>query len=137
MKPQISVITLGVKDIERAKRFYKDGLGWPAMQEYPEWVCLTIDDGRMGLGLRPLTALAADAGVNADGHGFGGVTLSYLVNSEARVAAVLEEAKAAGGAIVRPAETAPWGGALGYFADPDGYLWKVAAGAGEQPFAAE
>lgn len=71
----------------------------------------------------------------AEGNGFRGVTLSYLVRSEDRVAEVLAEAERAGGKIVKPAERAQWGGSSGYFTDPDGYLWKVASGSGQQPFA--
>jgi uncharacterized protein len=74
--------------------------------------------------------------VAADGSGFRGVTLSYIVRSEDRVEGVLAEAKRAGGKIAKPAERQPWGGSSGYLTDPDGYLWKVAAGGGEQ-FAAE
>ena len=137
MKPHVSVITLGVKDIARAKKFYGEGLGWPVVQDYPQWVLFSLDDGSSGLGLYSWDSLARDAGVSAEGSGFRGVTLSYLVRSEDRVAAVLEEAKKVGAKIVREAQRAQWGGAEGYFADPDGYLWKVAAGAGDQPYAAE
>ena len=87
------------------------------------------------MGLLAWDALAADAGVPADGNGFRGVTLSYLVRSEERVAQVLAEAERAGGKIVKAAERAQWGGSTGFFADPDGYLWKVASGTGQQPFA--
>ena len=80
-------------------------------------------------------ALAADAGVSADGSGFRGFTFNYLVRSEERVDAVLADAERAGGTIAKAAERAPWGGYSGYFADPDGYLWKVVSGAGQQPYA--
>lgn len=79
--------------------------------------------------------LAGDAGVSPEGSGFPGITFSYVVRSEERVDAVLAEAERAGGQIVKPAQQARWGGYFGYFADPDGYLWKVVAGTGEQPFA--
>ena len=135
MKPHVSAITLGVKDLDKAKRFYGKGLGWPAAQDYPQWVAFGINGGGSLLGLFAWDSLAADAGVPADGSGFRGVTLSYLVRSEDRVAAVLAEEEKAGGKIVKPAERSPWGGSSGYFADPDGYLWKVASGSGDQPFA--
>jgi uncharacterized protein len=135
MKPYVSVITLGVRDLGRAKQFYSEGLGWSIDQDYPQWVSFRLGDGSSVLGLYPWDALAADAGVAADGSGFRGITLSYIVRSEDRVEAVLAEAERAGGTIARPAERAQWGGSSGYFADPDGYLWKVASGAGEQPFA--
>jgi uncharacterized glyoxalase superfamily protein PhnB len=87
------------------------------------------------LGLYPWDSLAGDAGVPADGTGFRGVTLSYVVRDETRVEEVLAEAEKAGAVIVKPAEHAQWGGCSGYFTDPDGYLWKVASGAEPQPFA--
>jgi catechol 2,3-dioxygenase-like lactoylglutathione lyase family enzyme len=133
----VSVITLGVDDVDRAKRFYGDGLGWPVRDDHGQWVAFGLGDGTSALGLYPRAALAGDAGVPADGTGFAGVTLSYLVRSDDRVTELLAEAEAAGGTIVKAVERPPWGGAFGYFADPDGYLWKVASGPGEQPFAAE
>jgi catechol 2,3-dioxygenase-like lactoylglutathione lyase family enzyme len=135
MNPHISVITLGVKDLAKAKQFYGKGLGWTAYQDYPQWVAFSVNNGSSGVGLLAWDALAGDAGVPAEGSGFRGVTLSYLVRSEDRVAEVLAEAERAGGKIVKPAERAQWGGSSGYFADPDGYLWKVASGSGQQPFA--
>ena|SRR5437867_8365181 len=135
MNPHVSVITLGVRDLEQAKQFYGKGLGWPIEQDYPQWVSFKLGDGSTWLGLYPWEALAGDAGAPADGNGFRGVTLSYLVRSDERVAAVLAEAEAAGATIVKPAEPSPWGGASGYFSDPEGYLWKVASGSGQQPFA--
>ena len=134
MKPHVSAITLGVSDIARAKQFYRD-LGWPINQDYGQWVSFSLGGGSSSLGLYAWDALANDAGVSANGNGFRGVTFSYLVRSEERVAEVLAEAERAGGKIVKAAEKAPWGGASGFFADPDGYLWKVASGSGEQPFA--
>jgi catechol 2,3-dioxygenase-like lactoylglutathione lyase family enzyme len=130
MQPHVSVITLGVQDMDRAKAFYS-GLGWPIGQDYGQWVTFPLGDGSSVIGLFSWDSLAADAGVAAKGSGFRGVTLSYLVRSDDRVAEVLAEAEKAGAAIVRPAEQSPWGGAFGYFADPDGYLWKVASGAGQ------
>lgn len=135
MNPHVSVITLGVRDMDRAKQFYGKGLGWPIHQEYAEWVSFSLGDGSSVLGLYAWDALAGDAGVAADGSGFRGFTLSYIVRSEERVAAVLAEAERAGGRIAKPAQRTPWGGSSGYFTDPDGYLWKVASGAGPQPFA--
>ena len=130
----VSVITLGVRDLNRAKKFYSEGLGWPIQQAQGPWVCFSLGDGSSALGLFPWEALAGDAGVAADGSGFRGITLSYVVRSEGRADAVLAEAERAGGKIAKPAQRAQWGGYFGYFADPDGYLWKVAVGAG---FAAE
>jgi predicted enzyme related to lactoylglutathione lyase len=135
MNAHISVTTLGVRDLNRAKQFYSEGLGWPIRQDYGEWVSFSLGDGSSALGLYSWDALADDAGVAADGNGFRGVTLSYIVRSEERVDAVLAEAERAGGKVTKPAQQAPWGGCSGYFTDPDGYLWKVASGDGQQPFA--
>jgi len=135
MNPHVSVITLGVKDLAKARQFYGKGLGWTAYQDYPQWVAFSINNGSSGLGLLAWDSLAGDAGVPAEGSGFRGVTLSYLVRSEERVAEVLADAERAGGNIVKAAERAQWGGSSGYFADPDGYLWKIASGSGQQPFA--
>jgi catechol 2,3-dioxygenase-like lactoylglutathione lyase family enzyme len=135
MEPHVSVITLGVHDLERATRFYRD-LDWPLLQDYPGWACFSIDGGRSGLGLQAWDALAADAGVDPAGSGFRGVTLNYLVRREDRVAEVIAEAEAAGASVVKPTEKSQWGGTSGYFADPEGTLWKVAAGGDDgQPFA--
>jgi hypothetical protein len=114
-----------------------EGLGWPIRQEQGPWVSFSLGNGSSALDLYPWDALADDAGVAAAGSGFRGLTLSYSVRSDERVDAVLAEAERAGGKIAKPAQRAPWGGYFGYFTDPDGYLWKVGAGAGEQPFAAE
>jgi len=127
MNPHVSGITLGVKDFSRAKQFYSKGLGWPIQQEQGEWVSFSLNNGSSTLGLFARDALADDAGVAADGSGLRGFTLSYIVRTEKRVDAVLAEAKRAGGNIAKPAQRAAWG-YFGYFTDPDGYLWKVAAG---------
>jgi uncharacterized protein len=125
MKPHVSVITLGVRDLNRAKEFYNVGLGWPIQLEEGDWVCFNLG-GPSALALYPWDAVAEDAGVAPDGTGFRGVVLAYNVRSDDRVDAVLAEAERAGAAIVRPARRTPWGGYSGYFADPDGFLWEVA-----------
>jgi catechol 2,3-dioxygenase-like lactoylglutathione lyase family enzyme len=135
MNPHVSVITLGVRDLKRAKQFYAEGLGWPIQQEDYNWVCFTLGNGSSALALYPWDALADDAGAAADGDGFRGITLSYIVRSEERVNSILAEAERAGGKIVKPARRASWGGYSGYFADPEGFLWEVASGATQLPFA--
>jgi catechol 2,3-dioxygenase-like lactoylglutathione lyase family enzyme len=137
MKPHVSAITLGVKDVAKAKQFYHDGLGWPTLQDYGEWVAFGLDGGSSMLGIISRKTLAGEAGVAEDGSGFRGVTLSYTVRDEQTVERVMAEAEKAGAKIVKPAQKAQWGGYFGYFADPDGYLWKVAGGGGDQPFNAE
>jgi predicted enzyme related to lactoylglutathione lyase len=135
MNSHISFITLGVEDLGRAKQFYADGLGWPVQVAQGQYVAFTPHDGSSTLTLYPRQVLAADAGVPPAGEGFRGFTLSYVVRSDDRVDALLADAQRAGGTIVRPAQKARWGGYFGYFADPDGNLWKVVAGDGEQPYA--
>ena len=134
MKPHVAVITLGVGDLKRARRFYSEGLGWPIQQEDDNWVCFLLGDGSSALALYPWNELAEDAQVAAEGNGFRGVTLSHNVRSEARVDEVLAEAERAGGKVIRRAERAAWGGYRGYFADTDGYLWEVATGTTQLPF---
>ena len=134
MNPHVSVITLGVKDLDTAKAFYRSGLGWPVQQEDHDWVCFSLGGGSSALALYPWEALAEDADVPPDGTGFRGVTLAYNVRSEERVDEVLAEAARAGGKIMKQARSTSWGGYSGYFADPEGYLWEVATGATELPF---
>src|SRR5437588_6761001 len=126
MKAHVAVITLGVRDLSRARRFYSEGLGWTIQQEDDNWVCFLLGDGSSALALYPWDELAADAEIQADGTGFRGVTLAHNVRSEARVEEVLAEAERAGGKLVRRPARAAWGGYRGYCADPDGYLWDVA-----------
>jgi catechol 2,3-dioxygenase-like lactoylglutathione lyase family enzyme len=135
MKPQISVITLGVRDLARAREFYVERLGWPVQQEDDNWVCVLLGSGDTAFALYPWDELAEDARVPPEGDGFRGVTLAYNVRSQERVGEVLAEAEAAGGSIVKPAQPTFWGGYGGYFADPEGYLWEVATGATQLPFA--
>ena len=126
MKPAVNVITLGARDLDRAKQFYADGLGWPIRVEDDNWVVFTLGEGSTVLALYPWDDLAEDAGVPPEGHGFRGVTLAYVVRSEERVDAALRDAESAGGQIVKRARRASWGGYSGYFADPDGFRWEVA-----------
>jgi uncharacterized protein len=102
MKPHVSAITLGVRDVQRAKKFYGEGLGWPIQQEYGDWLAFSVNNGALLIGIYPVGALAADAGAPADGKGFHGVTLSYLVRDEPRVTATLRFFAAAGEAEPSP-----------------------------------
>ncbi|WP_069383889.1 VOC family protein [Halomonas caseinilytica] len=125
MQPRISMITLGVDDIERAVRFYEQGLGWPRLESPPEVAFFTLNGTWLGLYGRE--ALAKDASLPAgDKPAFGGVALAHNVSSEAEVDAVLARAVEAGARLVRPGQKVFWGGYSGYFADPDGHLWEVA-----------
>ena len=124
MKPVISMITLGVADLEKSIRFYEEGLGLPRMDSPPEVAFFTLNGSWLGLYGRE--SLAEDAGVSPVGEGFSGFTLAHNVESEAAVDQVMEQAVAAGAKLVKPARKVFWGGYAGYFADPDGYLWEVA-----------
>ncbi|MEW6268542.1 MAG: VOC family protein [Thermodesulfobacteriota bacterium] len=124
MEPRITLITLGVADLARAVRFYRDGLGLP-QHPSPDTVAFFATRGTW-LSLFPRDALAADAGVGAAGSGFAGFSLAHNVRTPGEVEQVLAQAVAAGATLVKPAQKAAWGGHHGYFADPDGFLWEVA-----------
>ena len=124
MKPRISMITLGVSNLERAIDFYEHGLGLPRMESPPEVAFFTLDGTWLGLYGRE--ALAEDATVPADGAGFEGFTLSHNVHSRAEVDEVVRQAVAAGATPVKTPQEVFWGGYNGYFKDPDGHLWEIA-----------
>jgi catechol 2,3-dioxygenase-like lactoylglutathione lyase family enzyme len=124
MEQRLSLVTLGVADVARARRFYEEGLGWRRANEHDEVVFYQV--GGMVLALWRRDALAQDAQVQSAGSGFRGIALAYNTRAKAEVDAVLAEAEAAGGRIVKPAQDAFWGGYTGYFADPDDHLWEVA-----------
>lgn len=126
MPLQVTTIMLGVESLDRAKKFYAEGMGATIGQDYPNFVSLSLDGGS-GLALYERSEAAADAGVPAEGSGFRGVSFHYIVDSAAIVDEVMERAAAAGADVVRSAAQVQWG-YFGYFADPDGNLWKVAAG---------
>jgi catechol 2,3-dioxygenase-like lactoylglutathione lyase family enzyme len=123
---QASVIMLGVKDVDRAKKFYVEGLGCEIDQDFPGFVRCRLGEGSSMLALYEWEAAAQDAGVSAEGSGFRGVSFHFLTDSREAVDAVMQTAEAAGGTVVKTAAAADWGGYFGYFSDPDGYLWKVA-----------
>ncbi len=114
MQQRISLVTLGVSDLSRARSFYEK-LGWSGAHQPDEEVCF-FQAGAMVFGL--WTALG--------GHGAPGIELAHNVGAPDQVGAILAEAERAGGSIVRPAGRAEWGGTTGAFADPDGYVWEVA-----------
>ena len=126
MALQVTAIMLGVSDLARAKKFYGDGLGCTIDKDYPGFVSLSLGDGSSSLALYEWDAAAQDAGVPPAGSGFRGVSFHYIVSSRDTVDQVIADAVAAGGAVVKEAAAAQWGGYYGYFGDPDGHLWKVA-----------
>ena len=124
MEPRVTLVTLGVSDLDRSTRFYRDGLGLP-MRDGPEGVAFFETRGTW-LSLYPRTALAEDIGIAPDGTGFAGFTLAHNVRSPEDVDRTLREAVAAGARLVKPGQKVFWGGYSGYFADPDGFVWEVA-----------
>jgi catechol 2,3-dioxygenase-like lactoylglutathione lyase family enzyme len=124
MEPRLSFVTLGVRDLERAIRFYEEDLELPRLPPSPGVAFFEL--GKTWLSLFPREELAKDAGVPEEGSGFPGFSLAHNVRSEAEVDRLLDHVAANGGRIVKPASRAFWGGYTGYFADPDGFLWEVA-----------
>jgi len=132
MEPRISLITLGVEDLERSLKFYRDGLGLPTTWSVDRGVIFFKTRGTT-LALYPFDKLAEDAGTSmkVERPRFSGVSLAYNTRTKGEVDEVLKKAGKAGGRIEKPAQKAFWGGYSGYFSDPDGYLWEVAYGAFE------
>lgn len=124
MKPRISMITLGVKDLQASIRFYQNGLGFPKLDSPPSVAFFTLNGSWLGLYNKEY--LAKDAGASGEGNGFSGITLSHNVTSEQDVVDIISYAEKAGGKIVKTPKKAEWGGFHGYFQDVDGYLWEVA-----------
>jgi catechol 2,3-dioxygenase-like lactoylglutathione lyase family enzyme len=122
MEQRISLVTLGVADTARSRRFY-EALGWDG--ESPDGDVVFFQAGGMIVALWGRDDLARDS-VVADGGGWGGITLAHNVRSPGEVDAVLAEAEAAGGTVARPGAATFWGGYSGVFVDPDGHPWEVA-----------
>jgi uncharacterized glyoxalase superfamily protein PhnB len=126
MQPRISMITLGVKDIEKSRKFYEKGLGLKASSVSNEHlVAFRMNGIILSLYLEALLAVDALAKLSRE-NGFRGVTLAYNVLKKEDLEVVLREAAAAGAKLIKPAQDVFWGGHSGYFADPDGHLWEVA-----------
>ena len=124
MKPRISMITLGVRDLAVSVRFYEGGLGFPRMDSPPEVAFFALNSTWLGLYGRE--ALAADAKVSPEGSGFESFALAHNVCSVSEVDEVMSGALEAGATLVKKPERVFWGGYSGYFKDPDGHLWEVA-----------
>lgn len=123
MDQRVSLITLGVGDLPRARAFY-EALGWRTGAAPGDDVAF-FQAGGMVVALWDRAKLAEDSGVE-DGGGWGGITLAYNVGSPAEVDAVIAEAEAAGARIPRHGAETFWGGYSGVFVDPDGHPWEVA-----------
>ncbi|MEN9491723.1 MAG: hypothetical protein RJA63_2172 [Pseudomonadota bacterium] len=124
MAPRISLITLGVSDLARARLFYEK-LGFPVRPESTGDVVFFGLNG-LWLALYPRQALAEDIGCVRLGEGFSAITLAHNVRSKEEVATVLSLAENLGGKTIKPAQDTSWGGFSGYFADPDEHLWEIA-----------
>ena len=130
MKPRITLLTIGVDDLERSVAFYRDGLGLPTEGivgkefEHGAVAFFELQAGlKLALWLR--TDIAHDAGLPPSAPSATEFTLGHNVGSRAEVDAVLEQARRAGARIVKPAADTFWGGYAGYFEDPDRHLWEV------------
>jgi catechol 2,3-dioxygenase-like lactoylglutathione lyase family enzyme len=126
MKPKISLITLGVQDLARSLKFYRDGLGFEPHNYRDGDDCIMFRLEGTWLALYPRASLAEDASVAAEGAGFAGFTLAHNVKTKHDADAVFAAALAAGATPMKPPQDVFWGGYSGYFADPDGFLWEVA-----------
>lgn len=126
MEPRVSLITLGVEDLERAQRFY-EAMGWKRAKASVAGEVAFYQVGGLGLALWSYRSLAHDAGVAPSGEGFRRSALAYNVRSKEEVDQVLAEAVAAGAVVTKRGCDSPhFTGRTGYFADPDGHLWEVA-----------
>nr|WLD25885.1 hypothetical protein [Streptomyces sp.] len=136
MKAHVSSILLGVRDMDRAKRFYTEGLGWKVQNDFGISVFFA-SDGASPVGFYSREGLADQVGTDHEGSGFSGLVLTYVVRSEARVDEIMAEAQAAGAKVLKPAGGLPWGGYGGTFADPEGYIWSLgySAQGTDQPYA--
>lgn len=130
MKPRITVITIAVDDLERALRFYRDGLGLPTQgifgTEFEHGAVAFFDlQGGIKLAIWPRNSLSHDTGLPLGRPNPTEMTLGHNVSSKAEVDAVMAQARNAGAVIVKPAQDTFWGGYAGYFQDPDRHLWEV------------
>jgi catechol 2,3-dioxygenase-like lactoylglutathione lyase family enzyme len=130
VKPRISVITLGVADLERSVAFYRDGLGLETQgiigKEFAHGAVAFFElSGGLRLALWPRTSIAHDSGLSLARPSATEITLGHNVMSHTEVDQVMQQATAAGAKIVKPAAETFWGGYAGYFQDPDGHLWEV------------
>ncbi|MCU6797485.1 MULTISPECIES: VOC family protein [Paenibacillus] len=130
MKPRITVLTLGVDDLERSLKFYRDGLGLPTKgiigTEFEHGAVAFFDlESGLKLAIWNRKDLAHDASITQTGSSATEFTIGHNVSSKEEVDTVMEEIKKAGATITVPAHDTFWGGYSGYFQDPDGHLWEV------------
>ena len=130
MKPCITLLTLGVADLERAVAFYRDGLGWQTQgivgREHENGAVAFFElEGGLKLALWPRRSIAADTGLAESGPAPTNFTIAHNVGSREEVDAVMAQARQASAMVVKPATDTFYGGYAGYFQDPDGHLWEV------------
>jgi len=125
MNQHLHIITLGVRDLERSRRFYAETLGWTLSHSSNDGIAF-FQAGGVVLALFPREELAKDATLPAEGSGFGGFTLAHNVRSEQEVDAIIADLRARGVTILKEPQKVFWGGYSSYFADPDGNPWEVA-----------
>jgi len=125
MQARISMISLGVKDLQTAIKFYQQGLGLPRKEPYSDDIAF-FDLNGTWLGLYPWDKLAEDVTISQVGSGFRGVTLVHNVKSKEEVNSIISQAIGAGATLVKEAQDVFWGGYSGYFSDLDGHLWEIA-----------
>jgi hypothetical protein len=130
LKPRITVITIGVDDLDNSLRFYRDGLGLPTNgiigQEFEHGAVVFIDlQEGLRLALWPRKSIAHDTNLVETTPSSTEFTLGHNVSSKDEVDLIMEQARAAGATIVKPAQNTFWGGYAGYFQDPDGHLWEI------------
>lgn len=130
MKPRITVITLGVDDLDKSLAFYRDGLGLPTQgivgTEFEHGAVAFFDlQPGLQLAIWPRASMAHDTGLARSDRSATELTVGHNVAGKEEVDAVMAQAKRAGAKIVKPAQTTFWGGYAGYFQDPDGHLWEV------------
>src|SRR5262245_9739992 len=131
IKPRITVITLGVENLDRSVRFYRDGLGWKTEgivgTEFEHGAVAFFDlEAEFKLALWPRKNLAHDSGLPIGVPSATEFSLGHNVSSKEEVNVVMDQARKAGAVIVKPAQETFWGGYAGYFQDPDGHLWEIA-----------
>ena len=131
MKPRITVLTIGVDNLEKSLAFYRDGLGLPTPgiigTEFEHGAVAFFDlQAGLKLAIWPRTSIAHDTGLPPGPSSATEFTLGHNVASKEEVDTVMAQAKKAGASIIKPAQETFWGGYTGYFQDPDGHLWEVA-----------
>lgn len=130
MDARLSFVTLAVPDLDAARAFYVDGLGWTADLDVPDEVLMVKVADKVVLSLWAESGFEAEVGPVRRGEGIAPITLSHNVRTREEVDAVLADARAAGAPHVVPGEHREWGGYSGYFADPAGFRWEVAVNPG-------